>query len=58
MYTNAGICQNRSKDLPVYDILTMADWFYSGLCCKVIPPEDNMEDALHPRKRGAKEGKI
>lgn len=44
--------------LPVYDILPMADWFYSGLCCKVIPPEDTMEDALRPRKRGAKEGKI
>ncbi|VEU23574.1 DEKNAAC104649 [Brettanomyces naardenensis] len=47
----------KASGLPVYDVLTMIDMFYSGLHCRYIPEDDDKEDGLKLRKRSDKEGK-
>ncbi|ODV94524.1 hypothetical protein PACTADRAFT_50403 [Pachysolen tannophilus NRRL Y-2460] len=43
--------------LPVYDVITMIDWFYSGLNCRSIPEDKNKEAGLRKRLRSGKEKK-
>lgn len=43
--------------LPVYDGITMVNWFYSGLHAKTTPTDPNKEAGLIPRKRGVNEAK-
>lgn len=40
---------------PVYDGVTMVDWFYSGLHCRMIPPDENKKAGLRKRHRSEKE---
>lgn len=47
----------KEVNLPVYDGITMVNWFYSGLCAKMVPPDLNKEDGLRERKRGINEEK-
>lgn len=35
-----GRAVQRATGLPVYDVLTLCDWFYSGLVCRKIPDQD------------------
>ena len=41
--------------LPVYDGITMVNWFYSGLKCKTLPKDENFEDGYRKRVRSNKE---
>lgn len=41
--------------LPVYDVLTMIDWFYTGLTARMMPADPNPVAGLRPRARSAKE---
>lgn len=41
---------HKASGLPVYDILTLANWFYRGLQPKTVPEEDDMADAMRKRK--------
>ncbi|OUM51161.1 hypothetical protein BVG19_g248 [[Candida] boidinii] len=41
--------------LPVYDAITMIDWFYSGLRARNLPKDDFTEEGLRRRKRSDKE---
>lgn len=43
--------------LPVYDVITMIDWFYSGLHCADIKEDDCKGDGYRPRARSGKERK-
>lgn len=43
---------------PVYDGVTMVDWFYSGLQCRTVPPDGNREAGFRKRLRSEKEKKI
>lgn len=43
--------------LPVFDGVTMVDWFYSGLYCRSVPEDLNKEDGLRKRLRSDKENR-
>lgn len=43
--------------LPVFDGVTMVDWFYSGLYCRIVPDDPNKEGGLRKRLRSDKEKK-
>lgn len=45
----------RITGLPVYDAITMIDWFYSGLQSRILPDDQFKEDGLRLRKRGARD---
>ena len=45
----------KALGLPVYDVVTMIDWFYSGLVCRTFPEDSKKKDGLRIRKRSAKE---
>ncbi|ODQ58537.1 hypothetical protein WICANDRAFT_96599 [Wickerhamomyces anomalus NRRL Y-366-8] len=45
----------KATGLPVYDAITMIDWFYSGLRTRIIPEDKFKEDGLRPRKREPKD---
>ncbi|SCV02397.1 LANO_0F17612g1_1 [Lachancea nothofagi CBS 11611] len=45
----------RETGLPVYDVITMIDWFYSGLEPKTTLPDDNKDGGKRRRARDAKE---
>ncbi|CUM67366.1 uncharacterized protein PRCAT00005059001 [Priceomyces carsonii] len=44
-----------SLGLPVYDVITMIDWFYSGIVSRTLPEDTNKSDGLRIRKRSSKE---
>lgn len=46
--------QKRTK-LPVFDGITMVEWFYSGLHCKLVPPDNDAESGLRRKARSKKE---
>lgn len=48
----------KATNLPVFDGVTMVNWFYSGLHCKNVPVDENKEDGLRKRKRSQKEKKL
>lgn len=52
----AKAIQNKTG-LPVYDGITMVNWFYSGLYAKTIPEDPNKAAGLIERKRGTNEEK-
>lgn len=41
---------HEATKLPVYDVLTLANWFYRGLHPKTVPEEDDMADAMRKRR--------
>ncbi|KAG7817786.1 hypothetical protein KL919_003520 [Ogataea angusta] len=45
----------KATGLPVYDAITMIDWFYSGLVSRIIPEDGRKQDGLRRRRRSAKE---
>jgi len=45
----------KAVKLPVYDAITMVDWFYSGLQARILPEDEFKEDGLRPRKRSIKD---
>lgn len=45
----------KATGLPVYDAITMIDWFYSGLQARILPEDGFKEQGLKPRKRSSKE---
>lgn len=47
----------KAISLPVYDVITLIDWFYSGLHCADLPKDEFKEDGYRQRKRGPKEMK-
>lgn len=50
-----AIQQATSK--PVFDGVTMVDWFYSGLYCRTVPADQNKAAGLRKRIRSSKEQK-
>lgn len=56
--TNMPPCSKAIQNatgLPVFDGVTMVDWFYSGLKRKSLPEDANKESGLRRRLRGDKE---
>ncbi|KAG0684654.1 hypothetical protein C6P40_001651 [Pichia californica] len=47
----------KAVKLPVYDGVTMVNWFYSGLVCKTLPEDNEKEAGLRKRQRSKKEMK-
>ncbi|GMM29410.1 hypothetical protein DAMA08_021550 [Martiniozyma asiatica (nom. inval.)] len=47
----------KAVGLPVYDAVTMIDWFYSGLHTRTLPEDANKEAGLRKRVRSEKEKK-
>ncbi|GMM33289.1 hypothetical protein DASC09_006140 [Saccharomycopsis crataegensis] len=45
----------KATGLPVYNVVTMIDWFYSGLVPKTFPEDPNKEEGYKTKKRSAKE---
>lgn len=46
---------SKATGLPVYDVVTMIDWFYSGLVCRSFVRDDFKDEGLRQRKRSEKE---